>query len=282
MAELRAISTRAEITPTGFTNTYNWGDLKADPIDLLATYFDAFLYVANWATHRVAFRFPRGAIDVDTLRAHADGESVNVRRRRRVVLLEFCSHEGPEDWDEGYGELSRLVPLRANILGGDLRAMYLGWLAGVQTCELEERPEPPVPPGLRELSAPLAGLADFLRLDGDLFTAAAEASEPLSQQTAESEAAWRSWIGSLDEAEKDELLYRFAAGDGSAPGRPSTCPAALDHRHRHARLTRPARTGLRSTCRTAAGMCRPSMTNEANRPCQRYPRQPSRKFTRRV
>ena len=31
MAELRGISTRAEITPTRFWNEYHWGDLKADP-----------------------------------------------------------------------------------------------------------------------------------------------------------------------------------------------------------------------------------------------------------
>jgi hypothetical protein len=30
-AELRAISTRALITPTSFVNHYEWGDLKADP-----------------------------------------------------------------------------------------------------------------------------------------------------------------------------------------------------------------------------------------------------------
>lgn len=30
MAELRSISTRAEITPTRFWNEYEWGDLKAD------------------------------------------------------------------------------------------------------------------------------------------------------------------------------------------------------------------------------------------------------------
>jgi hypothetical protein len=49
MAELRAISTRAEITPTRFWNEYHWGDLKADPADLLARYFDVDVYFANWA-----------------------------------------------------------------------------------------------------------------------------------------------------------------------------------------------------------------------------------------
>ena len=33
MAELRAVSSRADITPSGFTNHYEWGDLKADPAD---------------------------------------------------------------------------------------------------------------------------------------------------------------------------------------------------------------------------------------------------------
>ena len=30
MAQLRAVSKRAEITPAGFVNHYEWGDLKAD------------------------------------------------------------------------------------------------------------------------------------------------------------------------------------------------------------------------------------------------------------
>jgi len=46
-AELRSISTRAVITSTSFTNHYEWGDLKANPLKLLEKYFDAFLYLAN-------------------------------------------------------------------------------------------------------------------------------------------------------------------------------------------------------------------------------------------
>jgi hypothetical protein len=46
MQELRAISTQAEITPASFINTYNWGDLKADPRELMHRYFDAHVYVA--------------------------------------------------------------------------------------------------------------------------------------------------------------------------------------------------------------------------------------------
>ena len=41
MAELRALSTRATITPVSFTNEYNWGDFKGDPDKLMQRYFDA-------------------------------------------------------------------------------------------------------------------------------------------------------------------------------------------------------------------------------------------------
>jgi hypothetical protein len=45
--QLRAISSRARITSTSFVNSYDWGNLKADPLKLLERYFDLFCYVAN-------------------------------------------------------------------------------------------------------------------------------------------------------------------------------------------------------------------------------------------
>ena len=47
MTELRAISTRAAITPTRFWNEYHWGSLKADPAKLVERYFDAHMYFAD-------------------------------------------------------------------------------------------------------------------------------------------------------------------------------------------------------------------------------------------
>jgi hypothetical protein len=46
MADLRALSTRAHITPVSFTNHYDWGGLKADPKTLMKHYFDAHVYEA--------------------------------------------------------------------------------------------------------------------------------------------------------------------------------------------------------------------------------------------
>lgn len=59
MTELRAVSTRAVITPSGFSNHYEWGDLKADPADWMRRYFDAFVYTANWCSCYVSLRLPK-------------------------------------------------------------------------------------------------------------------------------------------------------------------------------------------------------------------------------
>jgi hypothetical protein len=63
LEELRQLSTRVEITATRFTNEYHWGDFRGDPEQMMATYFDAFLYIANWGTRRLMFRVPRAALD---------------------------------------------------------------------------------------------------------------------------------------------------------------------------------------------------------------------------
>ena len=40
MSRLRALSTRATITPTRFCNFYTWGAFKGDPLALMEEYFD--------------------------------------------------------------------------------------------------------------------------------------------------------------------------------------------------------------------------------------------------
>jgi len=62
-AELRKLSSRAEITSTGFTNEHSFGDFQGQPEKLMERYFGAFLYLANWGTRRLMFRLPRTLLD---------------------------------------------------------------------------------------------------------------------------------------------------------------------------------------------------------------------------
>ena len=69
MSALRALSTRAHITPVSFTNEYNWGDFKGDPDKLMERFFDAHVYVANWMTAIFMLRLPIEALPKETAEA---------------------------------------------------------------------------------------------------------------------------------------------------------------------------------------------------------------------
>ena len=161
MAALRSISTRAAITATSFTNHYEWGDLKANPSKLLETYFDAYVYVANWGTREFHIRLPQGSIDYRLLKAMVLGESLRVRKTGTFVIVEFRFESEWDGEDDGTRWMASLMPLRSDLLGGDYRCLYLGWLRSAQDGGLDEdKLEPPVPAGLEELSGPLHALID--------------------------------------------------------------------------------------------------------------------------
>ena len=204
IAELRAISTRAEISHTGFRNEYNWGDLKADSAKLLAQYFDAHLYFANWGTRRLMFRLPASRIDLRRLKPYFPGESATLKKAGDHVVIDLRSdtEEPEESWCEG-SRLGALVPLRSALLQGDLSPAYLAWLSAVQSDSIVgTRREPVVPAGLRKPSALLSAMAEFLRIDRDLIAAAVEGADDADIDSS----ALHAWLKALPVHEKDRWL----------------------------------------------------------------------------
>lgn len=204
MAELRAISTRAEITPTRFWNEYQWGNLKADPTKLVERYFDAHLYFANWGTHRLMLRIPTARVDGKRLRPYFVGETTCARATGDHLILDLRSEdEEPDYYEESQGSLAALAPLRAELMRGDLRVAYLAWLLAVQMGDVGEKEvEPPTPPGLSELTAAQAAMVEFLRIDEDLIAAAAAESDDASDERP----ALRKWALALTPRTKDEWI----------------------------------------------------------------------------
>ena len=45
--ELANLSSRAEISPTRFRVTYNYGSFRGEPVEILADHFDVFVYLSN-------------------------------------------------------------------------------------------------------------------------------------------------------------------------------------------------------------------------------------------
>ena len=175
-AELRSISSRAEITATRFTNEYQWGDLKGDPLQMVKEYFDAFLYLANWGTRQVMFRLPGGVLDPEIARpyCYADTASLIETDGHLILSLNVDQEEADDYWDEPGGQLAAMVQARSELAAGDLRLLYLAWLLALQSDFVDdEETEPPVPPGLKNLSAGLRAVVDFFEIDENLIAVAA-------------------------------------------------------------------------------------------------------------
>lgn len=215
MRELRAISTRATILRTSFSNHYEYGDLKANPRDLLLKYFDASLYFAHWLYTEVAFKYAKGAVDLKTLRRYAVGQSLQVTTQKPHTIVTISVERDDFDGaDDGTDWLASLIALRGDIAGGDERPLYLAWLLGVQYGEVDDEAlEPGRPDGLGSLPPPLVSFIDIMGLDRNLVAAAAEGSVRTSV-TPSAQKVDR-WLAGLEREEHVGLLSRVARGDGS-------------------------------------------------------------------
>src|SRR3954467_1017880 len=138
-----------------------------------------------------------------------------------VVIDLFAEDEDgeyDEEWLDGSGLLASIVPVRAELMAGDFRLLYLAWLLAVQHREVDEDVvEPSVPPGLGQLSAALSAVAGFLRIAPDLIAVASARSAPLNADATLTELP--GWLAQLAAERKDAFLPRVArvTGPGCAP-----------------------------------------------------------------
>lgn len=220
--EARALSTRATITATSFVNEYHWGSFRGSPNRMMELLYDAHLYLANWGTHRLMFRVPRDLLPPHVVEDYRVEGQLNAWTTARYVVLDFFSEDeyGEHGFEyDGAALLSAIIGVRAELAGGDLRPLYLAWLATHGTEERDEydhdgEHEPPVPPGLGTLTGAQRALADFLRVDGDLLAIATQTSPPREEMTSDPKDLARR-VARLPAAEKNELLARVVQGEAT-------------------------------------------------------------------
>ncbi len=137
--------------------------------------------MANLGTREFYLRLPQELVDSKQLRTMLPGDAASVRKAGSNLIIGFENEPEQNDWNDSTGWMGSRIFLRSELLRGDLRCLYLGWLLCVQCEEFaEEELEPPMPAGLGELSAPLYSLIEFLGIDEDLVEVAALTSVPLN------------------------------------------------------------------------------------------------------
>ena len=218
MSALRALSTRANITAVSFTNEYHWGDFKGNPDDLMKRFFDAYVYVANWMTAIFKVRVPIETISEKMAEAMAVRHTLDFKATKTHWVITWSLSES-EDYDrfgmeDGRGWMARLVPVRDELLRGDFRSLYIGWLAAVTGEIVDDDEVEPVPAeGLVSLTAAQKALAEFLDVDNDLMAGAGMGS-PTLQDEADFEKETEAWLGDLPRDEVTALMKLLLSGRG--------------------------------------------------------------------
>jgi hypothetical protein len=213
------LSSRVDPHPWRAVFTYSWSDFPGQPGEVLARYYDAMLYMANWGSRRLMFRFPRALVNLDQMEQYRvetvdyASDALAVYTVGEYVVLDIqAEEEEGGGWIAGEGWLDALLGLRDAILQGDYRLLYLAWLRGL-TAEYEvdeEALEPPPPPGLGKLTPALRDFIELFAVDDDLVQVAAEASGKVETV---SEDDLRRAIAALAPGEKDAFLLRLAQGE---------------------------------------------------------------------
>jgi hypothetical protein len=216
LGAVNALSSHIDVSSTHAVVEYSWGNFKHNPIDVLYKYFDGFLYWANWGSPRLALRFPHGMLPADLLEGYDLDDVATFTRHPDYDILDiqFGELEAPDEWVEY--ELGSLIGVRDELMDGDLRPLYIVWLANqasMGSYDEEEEYEidvPPVPPGMGKLTSAQQALAELFRMPEELLIAAARHSKAAAPKRDDDVAVQ---VKLLSPERRDEYLARLARNE---------------------------------------------------------------------
>jgi hypothetical protein len=217
----RGCSSRANVSRVRWQNTYTFGDFHGS-VDTLLKYYDAHFYIANWGTVRLGLAFPKGAIAPEAIHPYLRGgdryeDTLTVKEiGNRCIVWWERNEEGGWGWTEGEGLIDQLIGVREELMRGDYRALFLGWLADFDPEEWRDPKDsgvvmPPIPAGLDRLSPALAALIEHFPVDRDALAVAAE----LSRASPPDRIPMAAVLERLSVSEMRALLARVTEGGGS-------------------------------------------------------------------
>ncbi|HZL44098.1 MAG TPA: hypothetical protein VFD66_12570 [Verrucomicrobiae bacterium] len=217
----RGCSSRANVSRVRWQNTYTFGDFHGS-VNTLLKHYDAHFYIANWGTVRLGLVFPKGAVSPEAIRPYLWGgkqyeDTLTVKEiGNRCIVWWERDEEGGWGWTEGEGLIDQLIGVREELMRGDYRALFLGWLADFDPDDWRDAEDgavvmPPIPAGLDHLSPPLAALIKHFPVDPDVLAVAAG----LSQASTAKRIPIAAVLERFPVSEMRALLARVAEGGGA-------------------------------------------------------------------
>lgn len=217
-AAVSKLSSHIEVSASRAVVTYSYGDFKHEPRTVLARFFDSHLYLANWGSRRLLFRFPGGLVRREAISPFCIPELITFVTVSGFDILDMdLGKDEGGGWIEPNGSLSGLISLRSDIMQGDFRSLYLAWLKaqslqdGYRMQQQKSREaKPPIPAGLKQLSSALKRFVQQFEIPAYLIEAASEHSPALAKTV---EPDFRPLAAQLTRDECDAFLCRLAQGD---------------------------------------------------------------------
>ena len=213
-------SSHSELSRWKMSVEYHYSSFRGDVDGLLRRGFDVYLAYTNYGDREIRLRLPGGlAFSKSTLKPYLAVDSITWKKDstgKDGILAIFPFHESgsiEEAWEfDDY--LESLTKVREQLIGGDLRALYLLWLCGAYDGNEDpaEMIEPPVPHGLDKMPASSTKLLPFFGLDSLTLKAAAE-GVPKLEPVSDEEDPIEDWSQSISEARARALLRRVLKED---------------------------------------------------------------------
>lgn len=211
LAFMQKQSSRATVTRREFTNEYHYGDFRGDALEMMQRGFDLHLHFANFGVRKLMFRLPFGFPGGhEILKPYLIRHNLEWKQDKDGPggVLTFQPESDGGRWDDYVSNLEELLteltPIREMLINGDLRPLYVAWLA----CEPPESPEPPVPAGMQILPEPLKMMASFYEIGPDLLSVAAEESDAIPE-TVSKPLPIHAWLQKKSEKQRLTLLQEL-------------------------------------------------------------------------
>jgi hypothetical protein len=210
-------SSRAEITPWSFENEYHYGDFHGDAAEMLRRGYDFHLQYANYGIRKLMIRLPSGLSDPKAAEPYFDEDALEYDEDKHgpggILTINPYLEPGDQDdlWDLS-ALIERLLPLRDELIQGDLRPLYLAWLAVATDSnhDPDEQKDAPVPAGLKKLTAAQRALTEFYGLSKALIVAAAGDTAAIAERENRAD-DYAGWLKRQPEESKIAWLSQLMA-----------------------------------------------------------------------